>query len=169
MAAYNLIATTTVGSGGASTINFTSIPQTYTDLLVVHSGRTTRPTYTRDDLYISFNGVTTNLTSYFLYGTGAAAGSTTASNPIEVGWIPTNVATASIFGNASIYIPNYTGSTYKSVSSDCVMEDNATSSFQTLSAGLWSSTAAITSLTLSCSTNSFVQYSSASLYGIKNS
>ena len=55
------------------------------------------------------------------------------------------------------------------MSADGVMENNATEAYQNLVAGLWSNTSAITSLTLAKSTGNFVQYSSASLYGIKNS
>jgi len=74
-----------------------------------------------------------------------------------------------VFSNGSLYIPNYTSSNYKSASSDDVTENNATTAFQYLEAWLWSNTAAITSLTLQPNLGSFPQYSSASLYGIKNS
>jgi hypothetical protein len=166
MAAYNLIATTTVGSGGASTIVFSSIPQTFTDLKVVFSGRRSNAA---GSFYVSFNGVTTNLSSRRLEGSGSGAASATDGSFIFAYGINASSYTASVFGNAEIYVPNYTGSTYKSVSIDSVTENNATEAYSTLVAGLWSNTAAITSLTISLSSGSIDQYSSASLYGIKNS
>lgn len=165
MAAYNLIATTTVGSGGASTIDFTSIPQTYTDLMLVVSARQATGTNAVGDL--TFNGLTTNLSERYLTGDGASATSATGTkiNPV----LSYSTDTASTFGNATIYIANYTGSTNKSVSIDSVSENNATSAFQRLVAGLWSSSAAITQVTLTSPSGNWAQYSSASLYGIKNS
>ena len=73
---FELIASSTVGAGGASSIDFTSIPATFTDLVVKLSGRST---YSgggvADYAVIGFNGVTTNQTMKYLYGTGSAAGS----------------------------------------------------------------------------------------------
>lgn len=168
MAAYNLIATTTVGSGGASTIEFSSIPQTYTDLLLVCSGRSTRAT-TNDDFYIRFNGLSTNLSSRALYGTGSAAASFSDASIAYVGYLSAATSTASVFSSGSIYIPNYTSSIAKSISGDSVTENNGTAALQSLNAGLWNATAAITQITVYSANGSFVQYSSASLYGIKNS
>jgi hypothetical protein len=53
---YEAIATVEVGSGGATDIDFTSIPGTYTDLLVYLSGR--RTTAAESDLAVQFNGDT---------------------------------------------------------------------------------------------------------------
>jgi len=75
--------------------------------------------------------------------------------------------TASTFGNGQVYIPNYAGSNNKSTSADTVSEDNATLAYSALTAGLWSNTAAITSITIAAVTN-FAQYSTAYLYGISN-
>ena len=169
MAAYNLIATTTVGSGGAATIEFASIPQTYTDLLVVASARTSRATVVPDILQIRFNGLTTNVSYRHLYGSGSGVASENSTFG-NAGNATASGATASVFSSHSIYIPNYTGSTNKSFSVDSVTENNATESYQELIAGLWSNTAAITSLTFASWTSATIQqYSSISLYGIKNS
>ena len=165
MAAYNLIETVTVGSGGTSSIDFSSIPQTYTDLMLVTSVRSTS---TGLALIIQYNGVTTGYTGRYLEGSGASASSGTlslnqAGNSISSGY------TASVFANNSLYIPNYTGSTFKSSSSDGVTENNATTSYLDFYANLWSNTAAITSIALTVSVGNFAEHSSASLYGIKNS
>jgi len=169
MAAYNLIATTTVGSGGAASIVFSGIPQTFTDLQIVYSARSERSAG-GDDLYIKFNGLNTNLSSRVLYGTGSAAASFSDAGIAFVGYLSGNTATASVFASGSIYVPNYAGATYKSISGDATSENNGAAATQVLAAGLWSSTAAITQLSIHPYNGTlFTQYSSASLYGIKNS
>lgn len=160
------IASVTVGSGGSSTIDFTSIPQTYTDLKIVLSSRTSAATIA-DSVFFTFNSSTSNFTSRVMYGSGSSAASFTQAR-----WTGSQTganATASVFANLEIYIANYTSSNYKSFSGDAVTENNATESYQYLGAALWANTAAITSITLTPSSGSFVQYSTAVLYGIKSS
>lgn len=165
MATYNLISTVTVGSGGAASIVFSGIPQTYTDLLVKASLRSDEDNVTAT---LQFNGSSSNLSQKFLQGSGSAASSGTSSVEINVMENPSS-ATANVFSNHEFYVPNYTGSTYKSVSSDGVTEKNATEAYARLMAQLWSNVSAITSLTIRCAAlGDFVQYSSVSLYGIKN-
>lgn len=164
-----LIQTIEVGAGGAANIQFTSIPATYTNLYLVASLRSTADTVIT---FIRFNGVTTNLSSRRLYS--ASAGSASSDAPtteisMAGGQNPSSY-TASTFSNVGIYIPNYAGATNKSVSADYVNENNASAAWNGFTAGLWSSTNAITQIQLLCSSGgNFVQYSSASLYGIKNS
>lgn len=168
MPTYQLISSVTVGSGGAASMAFSSIPSTYTDLLLKISGRDDRAGVTANAINLSFNGSTSNFTYRVLEGNGATA----ASGSGSTSWGATNVgpsATASTFSNCEIYIPNYAGSNNKSFSSDFVTENNATTAFTDLLAGLWSQTAAITSITLTPNTGSnFAQYSTAYLYGISN-
>jgi hypothetical protein len=159
---YTLIASNTLASTTAS-VTFSSIVSTYTDLLVKVSARGTNAS-TTVEMLVSFNGVSTNLSSRLLYGTGAAAGSVSPSN--IAGAISAANDTSSTFGNSEFYIPNYAGSTYKSVSFDSVSENNATTAYQYLTAGLWSNTAAITSITLTPAASSFATNSSFYLYGI---
>jgi hypothetical protein len=160
------IQTVTVGSGGAANITFSSIPQTYTDLKVVVSLRT--GTAGAEAVLIEFNGSSSNLSGRRLVGDGQNPGSDTLTN-IRFA-INTASETASVFANGEFYISNYTSSNYKSVSVDGVSENNATSAIQSLVAGLWSNTAAITSIKLSGnSSGTFQQYSTATLYGIKSS
>jgi hypothetical protein len=168
---YKAIATTTVGSGGASSIDFTSIPATYTDLLLVISTRQPGGAPSWSDLRIRFNSSTTSYTDKLLYGDGSSATSISESDTgIVIRSVNNGVATANTFGSASIYIPNYTSSNYKSVSIDQVTENNATQALAGLTAGLWSNTSAITSIGLTPNTaGNFSQYSTATLYGIKNS
>ena len=169
---YTAIASSTVGSGGASSITFSSIPQTYTDLKVVMSARSdqTIATYDGDVYTIEFNSSTSNFSKTYLYGNGSSAISISTSNNL-FGWIDPSNYTASTFGNLDIYISNYTGSTNKSFSIDSVTENNGTQAYCNFIACLWSNTAAITSITLKAynASSKFVQYTTASLYGIKNS
>ena len=163
---YTLISSVTVGSGGASSIDFTSIPSTYTDLLVKVSTRYDNANVNYATL--SFNGSSANFTYRSLEGSGSAAGSYNGTTgPFGVTTISTY--TANTFSNIEVYIPNYAGSTNKSYSSDAVSENNATTAYADLIAGLWTQTTAINRVTLNATTGNFVQYSTAYLYGIKNS
>ena len=116
---------------------------------------------------MSINGVTTNRSFRFLTGDGSAASSGSGTDAY-LGNIPGASATASVFGNILIYIPDYAGSTNKSFSVDNVAETNGTTANQFLVAALWSQTSAITALSLGSGAN-FAEFSSASLYGIKKS
>jgi hypothetical protein len=163
---YKAIATVTVGSGGAANIQFTSIPQTYTDLILKVSVRSNgATTFTGGN--VAFNGSTANFTSRFLYGTGSSATSITSTN--QLASMNAAQTTSSVFANGSIYIPNYTGSNYKSYSTDVVTENNDPFAIAYFITGLWSNTSSITSITYTPDSGSFVQYSTATLYGIKNS
>jgi hypothetical protein len=173
MAAYNLIATTTVDSpSGASSIDFTSIPQTYTDLLLVMSMRTSRASVA-DYAAVSFNSSTSSFSLRVLSGSGSAVSSasyTSSPDSRIAGQVVGNSSTASVFSSGSLYIPNYTSSNNKSYSFDAARENNTTASELGFGAGLWSNTAAITSIGItSWGSATIQQYSSISLYGIKNS
>ena len=158
------IATVEVGSAGASSIAFSSIPQGYTDLCLKVSLRgSTSQVY--DVLNMEFNS-NTNFNWKKLEGSGSAASSASATNNSNIAVMTGANATASTFGSADIYIPNYTGSTNKSVSVDSVSENNATTAYADFYASIWNNTAAITSITLTPQTSPFVQYSTATLYGI---
>lgn len=159
-----LIATTTVGAGGASSIDFTSIPATYTDLLVVYSLRTTQATVSTS-VTLNLNSSSSGFTMRGLYGNGSTATSFTGTT--YAGESTGANATASTFSNNALYLPNYAGSTNKSYSIDSVSESNTGTVIQMLDAGLWSNTSAITALSIVASSGTFVQYSSASLYGIQ--
>ena len=169
---YVAISTLTVGSGGATEFDFTSIPSTHTDLLVKVSSRTNRSD-TRESISIKFNNDATSIYSYrILYGTGSATASSSGSAGtfLWTGESTGSTATASVFGSTEIYIPNYAGSNYKSLSADFTSENNATGVIQGLTAGLYSSTTAISRITLTGGSGfTFQQYSTATLYGIKSS
>ena len=169
---YVAIATTTVGSGGASSIDFQSIPNTYTDLLLVMSGRTALNDV-RDVIKMTFNNNTSsNYTRREIEANGASAASysETTTSGFQYIYVPSATGTTSTFGNCLVYIPNYTSSNNKSFSVDNVEERNNATAYACLMAGLWSNTAVIDRITLTSQNSSnFVQYSTATLYGIKSS
>lgn len=163
---YVKIQSVTVGSGGATSIDFTSIPNNYDDLLVKLSTRTSDSS-DGQVVNIAFNNSTSNISARLLYGTGGSAVSGTSTS--NVIFTSGNSATASTFGNGEVYFPNYAGSTNKSFSSDSVSENSLnTTAYQVLLAGLWSQTTAINQLTFTPGASAnFMQHSTATLYGIK--
>lgn len=162
-----LIETKTVGTA-TNTLQFTSIPQTFTDLYIVLSVRTT----IADNLgytTLRVNNSTSNWTTRFLQGNGSGTSSgstTTAPDFFGSG----GNTTSNTFGNGSVYIPNYTGSANKSLSIDFVSENNASGAFsaiQRIVAALWSDSSAITSFEVVAdgSTNLAVG-TTVSIYGV---
>jgi hypothetical protein len=163
---YELIASSTVGSGGSASIVFSSIPSTYTDLVLKLSIRSEGTS--TNAVLLQLNGSSPNGSIKAIEGNGSAASSWTDTSSYA-GNIPPSTYTASTFSNNEVYIPNYAGSTNKSSSVDSVTENNATAALADLQANLWSNTAAVTSITLNRNgTNNFAQYSTAYLYGVKN-
>ena len=165
------ISTVTVGAGGQSSIEFTNIPQTYTDLKLVVSARNNRA-YTSDDLKITINGSTSSTYAVRrLSGGGGSASSDGGSAANQTyaysGVITATDATASIFGNTEFYFPNYTSSNNKSWSVDGVAENNASQSQVSLYANTVNITNAITSIKIEGYNSATLnQYSTATLYGI---
>jgi len=167
-----LIASSTVGAGGAASIDFTSIPSTYTDLYLEVSLRTVVAGTWNDNL-IKFNNSTANFTNKYMYGNGASAlpGSNAyAGSGGYFGGAPGATTTSNTFSSGAVYVPNYAGSNYKSYSSDNGAETNATTAYLHIISGLWSDTSAINRITLVTDNGTnYAQYSTAYLYGIKNS
>lgn len=156
------IATNTLNTAVA-TITFSSVPQGYTDLVLVVNAKGA----TASNLRIQFNGDTaTNYSRTVLYGTGAAGGSsrtsTFASIPIDA---YAQLDTSNFVYNSTTSIQNYSNSTtYKTT----LTRANSASLGTDCTVGLWRSTAAITSITIF--TNDSGNYSigtTFTLYGIK--
>lgn len=165
---YQLISSTTVGSGGAANIEFTSLPTTYVDLLLKVSLRSTESD-NASSLRVTFNGDTGNIA----VREARAVGTTTASYDVayaQAGYVGASQSQANSFGIAEIYIPNYRSSNRKSSSADVHLPSStANQQYLVLSARNWSVTDAITTIRLAPSAGSWVQYSTAYLYGIANS
>ena len=161
---YTLIAHTEVGSGGAANITFSSIPATFTDLVVVLSARSNVALASGGAIgKVDFNNFATEPTSRALRGQGSGSPASFTNNQFVIN--PSD-STSSTFGNATIYITNYRTSASKSISIDSVSENNATFAEQQINAQLWSVSDAITTLRITPFTGSLVEFSSATLYGV---
>lgn len=167
---YNLIASSTVGAGGATDITFSSIPNTYTDLEILVSARSSVASTIQDISMQVGNGSVDTGTNYSyreLMGNGSAASSGSGSGGVKFNSIETAAnSTANTFSSNKIYIPNYAGSTNKSMSIDAVTEGNISDTQVRLQAWLWSSTSAINIIKFTPQSGNFVQYTSIYLYGI---
>jgi hypothetical protein len=147
----------------AASVTFDNLPTSgYTDLKVVISGREVTGTSLLFTMRI--NGATTNQSTRELRGNGSSA--TSGTNTIATIDQNGSGTTASTFGNAEVYIPNYLSGNNKSFSIDAVSENNGSTAYMRLSAGLWSQTAAITSLSFYPSSGDIAAGSTFSLYGI---
>lgn len=167
---YQLIASTTL-STTSTLVTFSSIPATYTDLVLRFSARLGNAG--ADDWTIQPNGSNTNGTSRMVYydGSGASAAAASTSNAsLLFGTIPGTSITSNTFGSCEIYIPNYAGTTTKPISGISVMENNnSVYAFIHATAGLYNNTSSLTSLDVRGGGSQFVSGSSFFLYGIKNS
>ena len=164
---YTLISSVTVGSGGAASMTFSSIPANYTDLSVLISARST-DAGGGDYVVVRPNGATTNFTFRSIASYDSATPVSENGTLEFYTPIPAAGSTSNTFGSTNLYIPNYASSNYKSASQEGVNQLNSTSGAQMLNANLWSNTAAITSLTLVCLFANFAQHTTAYLYGISN-
>jgi hypothetical protein len=156
---YTPIATTTLGSNAAS-YTFSSIPSTYTDLVIVATGGCVG---SGEAIFARFNGDSTNYSDTVLLGNGSSAISTRASvtGAHVIGRYTGTDGT--INANGILHIMNYANTTtYKT----CLTRSNnslGTSAIVTL----WRATpAAITSIALVGSTN-ILAGSTFTLYGIQ--
>ena len=165
---YVKIASVTVTGATAASMEFTSIPATYDDLLILVSARSNRATG-EDGLGLRLNSITNGYTYINLTGNGSSVA--TANTNFEQVWagrIPAaNTTTGQVYSSNYVYIPNYAGSTAKSYMVDSVTEDNNSVAYSVIQAITNSTTAAITSITLTSINASVVQHSTAVLYGIK--
>jgi hypothetical protein len=163
---YTLIASSTVGAGGAANIDFSSIPSTYTDLILKISGRSSHST-TAVGIQFGFNGQAagTSITGRTIQGSGSGIVAYSAWQPNIDG----ASATSTTFASVDIHITNYTSSNNKSASSDSVQEDNSATAYAEMHTALWSNSSAINRITITPNSGSFVQHSTAYLYGIVSS
>lgn len=171
------IFTQTVPAGNASAtgVVFNNIPSGYTDLRVEISGRTATTdtgNFTQLVLYVNTEPYPASTHSY----THIEANSSTAYSGRETGayirvaYLPSANATSNTFGNVSVYIPNYSGTTFKQIISDSVTENNSGSSESvktSLFAGLYRSNNVIRSLFFDTG-RLMAGNSTFTLYGIKN-
>ena len=162
MAVKSLIETVTVGAGGAASIEFAAIPQDGSDLVLKFS---IRDSAGQQNAIVLFNGAQT-ATNLVLFGSGSSVFTYDTADGYDALYIPMprNTTTANTFGNASVYVSNYTTTSSKSISSDAVTENNSTEAYQQIASSLYGPTSPITSIKIN---SAVAQYSTASLYKIK--
>jgi hypothetical protein len=169
------IGVTTVGSGGAASITFSSIPSTYTHLQIRLFGQITRATYGTGNMTMTFNSDTgANYSSHDVYGNGASVATDAGTNANNM-WFQDSYGTTAapnIFGVGVFDILDYANtSKYKTVRVLQGVDVNGTSynanGYIQLGSGSWRNTNAITSVTLTTAYTGWAQYTSAALYGIK--
>jgi hypothetical protein len=159
---YTLISSVAVGSGGAATVTFSSIPTDYTDLVILYSTRAESTGTTWINLTFNTGGT---YTKQYIFGTGSVvnAGSGVFATNNNASY------TANVFANGEIYIPNYLSSNAKSIIGTSVNENNATQVETAMGSQLWSGTAAISTITFATDTGTdLAEYSNVYLYGISN-
>jgi hypothetical protein len=165
---YESIATVTVGSGGTTTVSFTSIPQNYAHLqLRTIAKLTTATSIITTNLYFN-NDTAQNYARHEIYGGGSTAnagGVIASSNTQQIVYY---CGSDSQFGGAVVDILDYTNTNKNTTVRAIGGADNNGSGFATFTSGLWLSTAAITRIDIKFnSTQTASQYSSFALYGIK--
>jgi len=169
---YESIATVIVGSGGQSSVSFTSIPTTYTHLQIRGIVRKAFSSGTTA-LKANFNSDTgMNYTNHQLYGNGSSAGADgnatgTYSNMPFFAIATQQSDTA--YGAFVVDILDYRNSNkYKTIRSFAGYETNSVG-FINLASSLWLSTSAITSITLATyASGNIDQYSKFALYGLRS-
>ena len=168
---YESIATTTVGSGGTSSISFTSIPSTYTHLQIRMLARTDRATSQGDYIRVVFNSDTAANYAYHElqgYGGNALSGGSVSSSFAIIQRFSGSLAAANVFGAGYLDILDYANTNkYKTTRALGGWDDNTNGNIQ-FNSSLWMSTTAINSITITPGGGtSILQYSQAALYGIK--
>jgi hypothetical protein len=158
---YDPIATSTVVGGSVSSITFSSIPSTYTDLVLVFDGSMTGGS----NAAVRFNGdTTTKYSATVLYGSGTVAGSV---RDVNVGLIIVNFAGTTGLRNISrMMVMNYSNTT---TNKTMLFRRDDTHNATVAGVGLWRSTAAINSIEFvqTVGASYFTAGSTLSLYGIK--
>jgi len=169
---YQLIASNTLGSSAAS-VTFSSIPATYTDLVVRCSTRSDTVDVSNTINITLSSDTASNYSRTQITGDGSAASSGRSSNQSVLPFLSSAAAslTSNTFGTFELYIPSYTASQNKPLSGFAVTESNSASDARIYGAAyLWRNTSAVSSIKFELSgSNNFVSGSSFFLYGIKNS
>jgi hypothetical protein len=162
---------TTVLTGNQSTINFTSIPQTYTHLQLRIIGRNNQVGTNQKEYWkLQFNSDTTNnnYRRHEIFGNGAApAAAAYQDGGISLG--PTPNATSTFSVHIADILDYANTNKYKTVRNIAGYDGNGFGEVH-FNSGIWISTSAITTINLNpfiSGSNSFTQYTSIALYGVK--
>jgi len=167
---YESIATAT--PSGSSTFTFSSIPSTYQHLQIRYTARDARAIGI-NSFNMQFNSDTGSnyMRGHILYGDGATAAASalsTSFTSIQAGYEAAASAAANTFGVGVIDILDYDNTNkYKTTRTFAGTDLNGSGEIDLMS-GLWMSTTAITSITLTVATGAnWATNSTFALYGIK--
>lgn len=166
---YELIASNTSFAGGTA-VSFTSIPNTYTDLVLHLNARASG--YNGSDIIMVLNELGSGYAGKYIMKDGNSTTltyGTSGSSAIYSGIIPGTQAGSNAYGSGTFYFPNYTSSTGKTVRIDMVSERNGNDQWLTALSGYSSNTSAISTIRITSNAGNFLGSSTAYLYGIKNS
>lgn len=160
-ATYESIETTTLGSAAAN-ITFSSIPSTYTDLVVVY---TLKAETASADIYMRFNSDSgSNYSNTILWGNGTSAGSNRFSGAAQ---IRLNYAVDVLTTDGTLLICNINNYSNTTTNKTMLSRIGLASDATEASVGLWRSTSAISSIALTLLSGNWGSGCTASLYGIK--
>jgi len=168
---YESIATVTVGAGGQSSIDFTSIPSTYKHLQIRGIGRLTTASIGASNIGVRFNSDSGNNYSYhILSGNGStvnAGGAGSANQMYLPDMIIRDGSTANVYSGFVIDILEYANTNInKTIRGLSGYAASGTGKIA-LTSGCWRNTAAVTSITLVPESDLYKQYNQFALYGIK--
>lgn len=164
---YESISTVTVGAGGQTAVSFTSIPSTYKHLQIRAIAKSTGAASQGDLTLNSDTG--NNYAWHQLYGSGAVAGADNSINRANIVGAASlvNSSISSVFSASIIDILDYADTNKFKTIRHLVGQDENGSGVISLNSGLWRSTSAVTTVTITARSNSIAQYSHFALYGIK--
>jgi hypothetical protein len=167
---YESISTVTVGSGGSATVDFTSIPATYTHLQVRCIARGTSANAQINMPFRMNNDTTSNYRTHILYSDGSSVASFDFGSitGVYLNYMPAANTSSNIFGAAVIDILDYTNTNKTKVFRYLQGMDANGSGNMNFYSGLWNSTAAINRITFTIASGNFAEYSQFALYGIKS-
>lgn len=162
---YESISTVTVGSGGASTVTFSSIPSTYTHLQI----RSLNQTGANAVIRFNSDASGTNYRAHYIEGDGTnISAGTVQAGGYDGGYaIVGKGPVSNTYGGAIIDILDYANTNKYKVSRGISGIDQNGSGYLDYISSVWMSTAAISSITFASVGTTFAQYSSFALYGIK--
>lgn len=167
------IYTQIVGSGGAASVTFNNIPQSYRDLRLIYNTKDTRG-LTMSDVQLRLNGDNaTNYSVTYLLQRGDTGSSQVENRINQAGnvWLGAGAGAlgdqTNMFGGNETHFLDYRGNHFKNYYTygGAISQSQ---SWSWASYGLWRSTAAITSITLYPLAPNFAQGSSFTLYGLQD-
>lgn len=167
--AIQILQTVEVGSAGASSIEFTNIPQTGVDLQILMSARTDMSTGENDQCDIEINNVANDLEIQTVGGNDSTGVATRLSGNPRALLVANNTITSGAFSSNTVHIKDYTSSTPKYMNADNGVADSVAASDVTVNfvfARTTTSTSPVTSIKINPVNGSFVEYTKASLYVI---